>query len=76
MVSGVATRLGGAPQGGRRALDSPGGPIGRLTLFFYRKKANFMRKIWTRDSPQSELRIFRYKGNGARAEFQNAETER
>ena len=35
-----------------------------------------MRKIWAKDSPQSELRISRYKRNGARAESENAETER
>ena len=52
---------GGAPQGGRRALDSPGPPVRRLTLLFYRKKANFMRKIWAKDSPQSELWISGYK---------------
>ena len=32
-----------------------------LTLFFCRKKANFMRKIWAKDSTQSELRISGYK---------------
>ena len=52
--------IGGTPQGGRRALDSPGTPVRRLTLFFYCKKANFMRKIWAKDSPQSELRISGY----------------
>ena len=41
-----------------------------------RNKANFMRKIWAKDSPQSELRISRYKGNGEGAETENAETER
>ena len=40
------------------------------------KKANFMRKIWAKDSPQSELRISGYKRNGARAESENTETER
>ena len=54
----------GVPQGGKRALDSPGAPVRRLTLFLCRKKDNFMRKIWAKDSPQSELRISRYKGNG------------
>ena len=67
---------GGMPQVGRRALDSPGPPRRRLTLFFCRKKANFTRKIWAKDSPQSELRISRYKGNGEGAESENAETER
>ena len=66
----------GAPKGGRRALDSPGLPIRRLTLFFCHKKANFMGKIWAKDSPQSELRISRYKGNGEGVESGNAETER
>ena len=68
--------IGGAPQGGRRALDSPGPPVRQLTLFFCRKKANFMRKIWAKDSPQSELRISGYKRNGEGAESANAETER
>ena len=45
-------------------------------LFFCRKKANFMRKIWAKDSTQSELRISGYKRNGERAAEQNAETER
>ena len=67
---------GGAPQGGRRAPDPHGHPVRRLTLFFCRKKANFTRKIWAKDSPQSELRISRYKGNGEGAETENAETER
>ena len=68
--------IGGAPQGGRRALDSPGPPVRRLTLFFWRKKANFMRKIWAKDSPQSELRISGYKRNGEGAVSGKAETER
>ena len=59
-----------------RAWHSCGPPVRRLTLFFCCKKANFLRKIWTKDSPQSELRISRYKGNGEGAESGNAETER
>ena len=43
---------------------------------FCRKKANFTRKIWAKDSPQSELRISGYKRNGEGAESGNAETER
>ena len=57
----------------RRTLDSPGAPVRRLTLLFFRKKANFMRKIWV---PQSDLRISGYKRNGEGAESENAETER
>ena len=53
-----------------------GPPVRRLTLFFWRKKANFTRKIWAKDSPQSELRISRYKRNGEGVESENAETER
>ena len=68
--------IGGAPQGGRCALDSPGAPVRWLTLFFCRKKANFMRKIWTKDSPQSELPISGYKRNGEGEGSENAETER
>ena len=71
--------IGGAPQGGRRALASRGPPVRRLMPLFCRKKANFMRKIWVKDSPQSELRISRYKGNGGGVESgnaENAETER
>ena len=60
----------------RRAPDPRGPPVRRLTLFFWRKKANFMRKIWAKDSPQSELRISGYKRNGEGAESKNAETER
>ena len=45
-------------------------------LFFCRKKANFMRKIWAKYSTQSELRISGYKRNGERAAHENAETER
>ena len=71
-----ATRQGGAPQGARRALDPRGHPVRRLTLFFWCKIANFMRNIWAKDSPQSELRISRYKGNGEGAETEKAETER
>ena len=72
---------GGHETGGRahppgRARYSRGPPVRRLTLFFCRKKANFMRKIWAKDSPQSELRITRYKGNGEGAETENAETAR
>ena len=36
---------GGHEAGGRRALDPCGHPVRRLTLFFCRKKANFMRKL-------------------------------
>ena len=63
--------IGGAPSPPGHAWHSPGPPVRRLTLFFCRKKANFLRKIWAKDSPQSELRISRYKGNG-----EGAETER
>ena len=59
-----------------RALGSRGPPVRRLRLYFFRKKANFMRKIWAKDSPQSELRISRYKGNGEGVKSGNAETER
>ena len=68
--------IGGAPPTPGRALGSHGPPVRRLTLFFWHKKANLTRKIWAKDSPQSELRISRYKGNGARAEFQNVEREK
>ena len=71
--------IGGAPRGGMRAQDSLGPPVRRFTFFFCRKKTNFMRKIWAKDSPQSELRISRYKGNGEGVESanaENAETER
>ena len=59
-----------------RVLDSRGPPVRRLMPFFCRGKANFTRKIWAKDSPQSELRISRYKGNGEGVESENAETER
>ena len=64
------------PTPGRRAPDPRGPPVRRLMLYFGRKKANFWKKIWAKVSIQSELRISRYKRNGARAESQNAETER
>ena len=51
-------------------------PVRRLTLFFWRKKANFMRKIWAKDSPQSELQISEYLRNGEGVESENTETER
>ena len=72
----MATRQGGAPPTPGRALGSRGPPVRRLTLVFCRKKANFMRKIWAKDSPQSELRISGYKRNGEGAEPRNAETKR
>ena len=46
----------GGHEAGGRALDPRGHPVRQLTLFFCCKKANFMRKIWAKDSPQSELR--------------------
>ena len=58
------------------APDPRGPPVRRLMPFFGRKKANFWKTIWAKVSVQSELRISRYKGNGARAEFQNTEIER
>ena len=72
---------GGHETGGRalppgRAWHSRGQPIRWFILFFCRKKANFTRTIWAKDSPQSELRISRYKGNGEGAESGNTETER
>ena len=69
----------GGHEAGGRALDPRGHPVMRLILFFCRKKANFMRKIWAKDSPQSELRISGYKRNGEGVESanaENAETER
>ena len=69
MVPEVATR-----QGAR--LPPRGPPVRRLTLFSYRKKANFMRKIWAKDSSQSELRISGYKRNDEGVGSRNAETER
>ena len=75
-VSEVATRKGGAPTPPRRAWHSRGPPVRQLTLFFYRKIANFMRKIWAKNSPQSELWISGYKRNGEGAESENAETDR
>ena len=74
-----ATRQGGAPQEGGRAPDPRGHPVRRLMLFFGRKKANFQRKIWAKDSPQSELRISGYKRNGERPDLRTQkqrETER
>ena len=68
--------IGGAPTPPGRVRHSRGPPVRRFMPFFFRKKDNFMRKIWAKDSPQSELRISRYKGNGEGAESENAETER
>ena len=44
--------------------------------FFGRKKAIFWKMIWAKVSIQLELRISGYKRNGARAESENAKTER
>ena len=71
-----AQETGGAPSPPGRTLDSRGPPVRRLMSFFCRKKANFTRKIWAKDLPQSELRISGYKRNGEGAESENAETER
>ena len=68
--------MGPTPTLGRHAPNPRGPPIRWLMLYFGRKKANFWKKIWAKVSIQSELRISRYKRNGARAEFQNVETER
>ena len=68
--------VGGHALPPRRAPDTRGPPVRRLTLFFWRKKANFMRKIWVKDSPQSELWISSYKENGEGVESENAEIER
>ena len=68
--------IGGAPQGGRRALDSPGHPVRRLTPFFCRKKANIRKKITAKVSGQSELRISIYTRNGETEPGENAEPER
>ena len=75
-VPEVATRVAHAITLSGRAPDPRGPLIRRLMLYFGRKKANFLKNIWAKVSIQSELRISRYKGNGARAEFQNAEIER
>ena len=75
---GKSTRTsarGGHEAGGRAPY--PHEPtVRRLTLLFCRKKANFTGNIWAKDSPQSELRISRYKRNGEGEESENAETER
>lgn len=68
--------IGGVPQGGRRALASRGPPVRWLMPFFFRKKANFMRKNWSKNSPQSELRISGYLRNGEGVDSKDAETER
>ena len=72
---------GGHETGGRTPPPGrawhPRGPLVRwLMPFFCRKKANFMSKIWAKDSPQSELRISGYKRNGEGEGSENAETER
>ena len=68
--------VGGRVLPPRRAPDPRGPPVMRLMIFLWRKKDNFMRKIWAKDSPQSELRISRYKGHDEGVESENAETER
>ena len=67
---------GGAPPTPGRALGSRGPPVRQFMPFFCHKKANFMRKIWAKDSPQPELRISGYLRNGEGVESENAETER
>ena len=71
-----ATKQDGASQGGKRAPDPRGLPVGRLLLFFGRNKANFQRKIWAKVSIQSELRISIYIRNGERAEGARRNRER
>ena len=61
---GKSTRT--SARGGHKAGGAPypREPTVRwLMLFFYRKKSNFMRKIWAKDSPQSELWISGYLRN-------------
>ena len=76
LVPEVATRVAHATTPGGRAPLSHGPPVRQLMPFFGRKKANFMRKIWAKDSRQSELRISGYLRNGEGVESGNAETER
>ena len=61
---------------GRRAPHPRGALLRSLMLYFGCKKANFWKTIWAKVSIQSELRISRYKGKGARAESRSAKTER
>ena len=78
-VKSTRNGIRGGHEVGGRAPDPRGPPVRRLMLLFWRKKDNFMTKIWVKDSPQSELRISRYKGNGEGVESantENAETER
>ena len=75
-VPEVATSVGPTTTTGRRSPHPRGPPVRRLMLYYGRQKANFWKMIWAKVSIQSELRISRYKGNDARAELQNAETER
>ena len=65
----------GGHEAGGRAPDPRGPPVRRFLLFFGRKKANFWRKILSKVSIQSELRI---SGNIRKGERQNQErkTER
>ena len=75
-VPEVATRVAHATTPGGHAPHPRGPLVRRLMLYFGRKKAIFWKKIWAKVSIQSELRISRYKRNGAREESGNAETER
>ena len=72
-VPEVAARVAHATTPGGHAPHSRGPPVRRLMPFFFRKKDNFLRKIWAKDSPQSKLRIFGYCEG---VESRNAETER
>ena len=76
-VPEVVTRQGAPPI---RARPYPREPtVRRLTLFFCRKKANIRKKITTKVSGQSELRISGNIRNGERAESgtqKQRETER
>ena len=67
--------IGARPPPGH-AWHSPGPTLRQFTLFFLIKKANFTRKNWAKDSPQSELWISGYKRNGEGVESENAETKR
>ena len=78
-VESTQNSVRGGHETGGHTWHSLGPPVRRLRLYFCHKKANFTRKIWVKYSPQSELRISRYKGNGEGVESgnaENAETER
>ena len=66
---------GGRAPGGQARPGPSWTPRKEVGALLSPQEIQFEDKYPLKISPQSELRISGYKRNGARAEFQNAETE-